>query len=183
MVAGAIAGDVTVTGLRQDSTQADKQILDALDGAGITMEVKASELKIFRAEKIRPITFDLTHCPDLAPPLVALASCAEGESRLFGAGRLLVKESNRAMTLAEESARLGIRVQMEGDVLKIRGGEIEGGNVKAHNDHRIAMAAAVMALKAKSPVRIEGAGCVDKSYPHFFNDLIKLGGEANESIR
>ncbi len=179
LVAAALAGDLTVRGLDPASTQADRKILEALERAGVAVELGTDHLHV-RQSTLRPFTFDITHCPDLAPPLVCLAAGAEGISILRGTGRLREKESDRALTLREEAGRLGIRIDVEGDEMIIHGGTVRGGTSEAHQDHRIAMAAAVMALRAENPVTIHGAECVNKSYPDFFNDLKKLGGIVHE---
>ncbi len=176
LVAGAVAGEVVVKGLDPASTQADRAVLEALDRAGVAVETDGTSLRV-RQSALKPFTFDITHCPDLAPPLVCLAAYAPGRSVLHGAGRLRVKESDRAATLQQEAANLGVRVDVEGDEMIIHGGRVQGGTSEAHHDHRIAMAAAVMALRAETPVTIRGAECVSKSYPAFFDDLRKLGGK------
>ncbi len=175
LVAAALAGDMKIMGLDMTSAQADRRIVEALQRAGVTIEAGEGHLDI-RQQEIRPFTFDITHCPDLAPPLVCLAAAAGGPTVLRGAGRLREKESDRAVTLQELAGRLGVRVDLEGDEMIIHGGTLRGGDAEAHQDHRIAMAAAVMALRAPQPVTIHGAECVNKSYPDFFDDLERLGG-------
>jgi len=179
LVAAALAGDLKVTGLDTQSAQADRAILEALQRAGVAME-EVGEYLLVRQGEIRPFTFDITHCPDLAPPLVCLGAAAPGHTVLRGAGRLREKESDRAETLQELAGRLGVRIDLEGDEMIIHGGTLHGGDAEAHQDHRIAMAAAVMALRAPQPVTIHGAECVNKSYPNFFGDLEKLGGKVKE---
>jgi len=175
LVAAALAGDLKITGLAMTSAQADRKILEALERAGVAVEAADDHLHIRKSE-VRPFTFDITHCPDLAPPLVCLGAAAEGTTVLRGAGRLREKESDRAVTLQELAGRLGVHIDLEGDEMIIHGGTLTGGDAEAHQDHRIAMAAAVMALCAPQPVTIHGAECVNKSYPEFFDDLEKLGG-------
>ena len=85
------------------------------------------------------------------------------------------KESDRATTLAEEFGRLGVSVRRMGDTMEIQGGRVRGAHVDAHNDHRIAMACAVAALRAEGDVALTGETCVSKSYPGFFSDLAALG--------
>ncbi|HOB53699.1 MAG TPA: 3-phosphoshikimate 1-carboxyvinyltransferase [Acidobacteriota bacterium] len=183
LVAGAVAGDVVVTGLDPASTQADHRILEALAAAGAAPEWDAvpggltvtERVRIVRAEP-RAFEIDLTDAPDLFPPLVALAVHARGRSVLGGADRLAHKESDRATALIRMFTGLGGDVRREGDVLVVVGGRrLTGGTVDAGGDHRMAMAAAVAALGAAGPVTIVGAECVRKSYPDFFADLATLG--------
>ena len=98
-------------------------------------------------------------------------------SRIFGCARLRLKESDRLATTASELNRLGADVAVERDSLVIDGRErLAGGTVYAHNDHRIAMMAAVAAVRCEGPVQIVGAEAVDKSYPGFFQHYRELGG-------
>ena len=89
--------------------------------------------------------------------------------------RLAHKESNRGEVLKNEFAKLGVNIQIKDDTMFIEGIKVKSGKVFANNDHRIAMAFAVAALNADNFVEIEGAECVNKTYPEFFNDLEKLG--------
>lgn len=175
LVAGAIAGDITVRGLDPSSTQADKAVLQALQDCGCTISVKEKVIEIGPAD-LKPFHFDATDCPDLFPPLVALAACCEGTSVIEGVGRLAHKESNRALTLQEEFAKLGIEIVLQNDEMLIKGGTgIKGATVHSRHDHRIAMACAVAALKANAGVIIEEADAVNKSYPDFYQHLKQLG--------
>ena len=100
---------------------------------------------------------------------------AEGTSVIKGTSRLENKEGNRAESIREEYAKLGIEVDLdEEDTMKIRGGRIRGGHVHSHDDHRIAMSLAVAALNADTPVVIENPACVAKSFPDFFERLESL---------
>lgn len=179
LVAGAIGGELLVKNLDTSSNQADIKVLEALRMAGAKLEVSNNSVKVSRGN-LKSFSMDINHCPDLAPPLVALASFCEGKSRLTGAKRLFVKESNRAKTLQQEFAKLGIKVEIEEDEIFITGGKVRGGTVYSHGDHRIAMAGAIAAIGGKVPVIIEKAESVAKSWPGFFDDLIKIGGIVNE---
>ncbi len=179
LVAGAIGGEVKVTGIDMESAQADIQVFEALEMAGAKLERGEDSVKVTSSE-LSAFEMDITDCPDLAPPLVCLAANCKGITRLKGAKRLLIKESNRAKTLQEEFAKLGIKVELKEDELLITGGKVKSGNIYSHGDHRIAMAGAVAAIKADGPVFIEHSECVSKSWPGFFKDLKKIGGIVNE---
>lgn len=170
LVAGAIAGEVTVTNLRTGSPQADRAIMEVLEKAGASFTLSGKEIKVTKS-RLRPFVFDAGHCPDLFPPLVSLAAYCGGESIIAGAGRLIHKESNRAETLREEFGKLGISVEYDGDVMRVKGGQVKGGVVHSRGDHRIAMACAVAALAGSADVEIGEAEAVAKSYPRFFDDL------------
>lgn len=174
LVAGAVAGKVTVDAVRMLSKQADTAICTALVRAGASVISEPGSVTA-QARPLHAFEFDATHCPDLFPALAVLAACAEGTTLLRGTSRLVHKESNRAAAIRDEFAKLGIEVDLsEADTMRICGGTIRGGAVEGHNDHRIAMAMAVAALRAEGPVTIAGAECVAKSYPTFFRDLEAL---------
>ena len=176
-VAGAISGRVAIQGMRDDSVQADRKILEAIVDAGADIHFTAGTYVVSPAP-LKAFVFDATECPDLFPPLVALASCCSGISRISGANRLTHKESNRALTLQDVFGKMGIQIDIEGDLMLVHGGTgIHGGQVHSHHDHRIAMAAAVAALNASGPVFIEEAEAINKSYPDFYSHLQALGAE------
>ncbi len=175
LVAAAVAGRVELTGLRQDSSQADKAIIEALKLAGANVEM-SDEICIVERAGLNAFEFDISECPDLAPPLVSLAANCKGISILSGTSRLAVKESNRSAALKEEFARMGVDIELGEDVMKIKGSEIRAARVYSHNDHRIAMAAAVAALNSSGEISIDASECVAKSYPAFFDDIKSLGG-------
>jgi 3-phosphoshikimate 1-carboxyvinyltransferase len=179
LVAGAVAGRLRVSGLRPGSVQADRHVLAALGAAGARVRTFGDGAEAERGD-LRAFTFDATDAPDLLPPLVALACHCAGTSSLTGASRLRNKESDRAAALAEEFGRLGARIAVDGDVIEVRGGMLAGGEVHSAGDHRIAMALAVAGLAARGTVAIDGAECVSKSYPRFFEDLASAGGRIDE---
>lgn len=174
LVAGAIAGPITVRGLDLASAQADKAIVNALmsANAGIAMDGKSIQLV---PDEMNAFEFDATDCPDLFPPLVALAAYCNGTTIIKGVSRLTHKESNRALTLQEEFGKMGVRIELNQDIMLIHGGRgVNGADVHSRHDHRIAMACAVAALKAKGETTIEEAQAVNKSYPDFYKDLKRL---------
>ncbi len=175
LVAGAIAGEMTVFNLHTDSFQGDKGILSALESSGALTEKKSSEITIRKPKKLQAFEFDATDCPDLFPPLVALAAHCQGLSTITGVKRLTHKESNREEALKEEFGKLGIDIKTKGDVMQVHGGTIHPAVTKSHHDHRIAMAVAVAALAGEGQVVIEQAESVKKSYPDFYEDMKKCG--------
>jgi 3-phosphoshikimate 1-carboxyvinyltransferase len=178
LVAGAIAGSITVDNLDIKSAQADKKILEALKAAGakiVTGTTRTGQKYISVTRKdLRAFDFDATHCPDLFPPLVALAANCSGTSRIHGISRLKNKESDRAATLADIFGNTGVPIRFEDDTMLVTGGNLEGGRISSHGDHRIAMAGALAALNSRLGVLIENPGVVNKSYPDFFKDLEAL---------
>jgi 3-phosphoshikimate 1-carboxyvinyltransferase len=174
LVAGAIAGNISVKGLDISSTQADKAILQALKDSGCFLSIQKEVIEIGPAA-LKAFHFDATDCPDLFPPLVALASYCNGQTIIKGVSRLAHKESNRGLTLQEEFAKMGVEIFLQDDEMLVEGGSLKGATVHSRHDHRIAMACAVAALKSNGEVAIEEAEAINKSYPDFYEHLQKLG--------
>jgi 3-phosphoshikimate 1-carboxyvinyltransferase len=175
LVAGAIAGEITVKGLDIYSTQADKAILQALIESQAKISSETKQITIAPA-KLKAFHFDATDCPDLFPPLVALASYCEGTTVIEGVKRLEHKESNRGLALQEEFKKMGVEIELQNDIMLIKGEDsLRAASIHSHHDHRIAMACAVAALKAKGETIIEEAQAVNKSYPNFYAHLRQLG--------
>jgi 3-phosphoshikimate 1-carboxyvinyltransferase len=175
LVAGAIAGEITIKGLNVFSSQADKAILRALTMSEAVVSIAEDQI-VIGPGKLKAFHFDATDCPDLFPPLVALASFCEGTTVIEGVSRLAHKESNRGLTLQEEFGKMGIEITLQDDLMLVKGGTgLKAAIVNSHHDHRIAMACAVAALRAEGETTIEEAEAINKSYPTFYSDLKNLG--------
>ena len=173
LVAGAIAGKVKVENLQLNSSQADRAIINALIYAGAMVSMHDNHVEVSK-HQLNGFDFDATHCPDLFPPLVALASHCDGESKILGVSRLRVKESDRAVTLMDEFVKMGVDVKVEGELMIVKGRAVHSAQVNSNGDHRIAMAVAIAALAGEGTIEIDGAESVSKSYPNFFEDLEKV---------
>lgn len=173
MVAGAVAGEITLTNLSMLSKQADVVVCEALVRAGALLTSEDDTITVEHRDLVA-FEFDATNAPDLFPALAALAAAAKGESVIYGVHRLEHKECNRAEAIVCEYAKLGIEARIEDDALKIVGGDIRSAEVDSHNDHRMAMSLAVSALRSDGAVTIRNAECVAKSYPDFFTVLDML---------
>ncbi len=175
LAAGAIGKTpVTVTGLRADSAQGDRAILSLLRafGAQLEADAEAEAVTVFPAP-LHGIEIDAKQIPDLVPVLAVVAAAAEGDTRITGAGRLRIKESDRIATTAALLRSLGGEVEELADGLLIHGGKpLTGGTVSGAGDHRIVMSAAVASLLCSEPVTILGAEAAKKSYPLFFESAI-----------
>jgi 3-phosphoshikimate 1-carboxyvinyltransferase len=186
LVAGAIAGHVTVKGLDIFSTQADKGILKALMDCGAITSIEPEKISVSSlcgGRELKPFHFNATDCPDLFPPLVALAACCNGTTVIEGVSRLEHKESNRAITLQQEFLKMGVEITLQENLMMIKGGAgIKAAKVFSHHDHRIAMACAVAALKANGETVIEDAEAINKSYPDFYRDLKLLNAAVSLPI-
>lgn len=167
-----------VSGLDPDSTQGDKAIIDVLNkmGAVITENNGCFKADVSALHSCR---IDASDIPDAVPVIAAVAATAEGETVIYNAERLRLKESDRIQTTAHMIRALGGEIAETDDGLIIKGKKIlDGGETPSFNDHRIAMAAAVAACSCKGDVIIRQAEAVNKSYPAFFDDYNKLGGNA-----
>lgn len=185
LVAGAVSGNIVVKGLDVFSTQADKAILQALMDCGCNISIEEKQIVIgppaTGINGLKAFHFNATDCPDLFPPLVALASCCNGTTAIEGVNRLAHKESNRGITLQEEFGKMGIEIKLQDDLMLVEGGTgLKGAIVHSHHDHRIAMACAVAALNATGETIIEEAEAINKSYPDFYEHIKQLGVTVSE---
>lgn len=179
LVASAIAGPFTVQGLSMQSLQADRKILEVLSAAKISYEIAEDSITVLHSEPVS-FEFDAFDCPDLFPPIVALAAMANGTSRIKGLSRLKHKESDRGLTLREEFQKMGANIYEEDDYLCVKGSsQLMGATVSSRGDHRIAMALAIASLRAEGATFIQDAQAINKSYPDFFSDLAKLGASVS----
>jgi len=123
---------------------------------------------------------DISDCPDLLPPLAVMAAVRQGTTRFTNAARLRLKESDRLATTAALVNALGGRAEELPEELIVHGqSALSGGTVDGANDHRIVMAAAIAATACPHPVTILGAEAVNKSYPGFWDDYKRLGGDVH----
>ncbi|MFW5944962.1 MAG: 3-phosphoshikimate 1-carboxyvinyltransferase [Bacteroidota bacterium] len=171
----AIRGNLLISGLNPSSVQGDKKILGVLKACGVKIHYEHGSYFIKHPPELESFDFDATHTPDLFPPLGVLAANCHGTSRIRGVHRLQYKESNRASALLQELGNMGIQASVEDDDrMYIKGNKPKGGPFDSHNDHRMAMAGAMIALASENPVEITNAQAVGKSFPTFFDTLEKL---------
>jgi 3-phosphoshikimate 1-carboxyvinyltransferase len=181
-VAGLI-GDhqLVLKHLKQDSLQGDKEIVDILKRMHADIEYKNGNY-IVNPSKTTGTTIDLSQVPDLGPMLMGLAGVSEGTTTFINYERLRIKESDRVEAMKDVLSRFGVEMKEFHDKIEIEGKPQLKGNIEidTFNDHRIAMAASVLAIRAKGDVVIKGAECVEKSYPIFFEVYKKVGGDVDE---
>ncbi len=171
---GAISGEVTMNGLELSSKQGDAEILSILERFGAKITAEQNRVTVSRSH-LHGIDINAKNIPDLVPVIAAVASIAEGRTMICGASRLRLKESDRLFSTSEMLRSLGADIEVTSDGLVICGKpHLNGGTVSAHNDHRIAMTAAVAALVCNSPVTVDGAEATEKSYPSFWKDIEKI---------
>lgn len=180
IVAGLLGGEVTCLDMKKDSLQGDKVIIDIARSMGANIEVLDDKI-IVHPSRTYGAVVDAAQCPDLVPAIAALAAVSEGETRIINAERVRIKESDRLKAMCTELNKIGADVAETKDGLIIKGKfMLEGGVVDGWNDHRIVMALAVVASKCMGDLTIEGSEAITKSYPTFFKDFKKLGGEVDE---
>jgi len=179
LAAGAINGDVEVSGLDLESKQGDREIIEILKRMSAEIEVKDNSVRI-RTSNLKGIQVDVKDIPDLVPILAVLGCFAEGETRIYNAKRLRDKESDRLDAISTELKKMGADIGKEEGGLVVRSTKLSGARINPHNDHRIAMALSVAGLNAEGETVIGNSSCVRKSYPRFFEDVMKLGGNVNK---
>lgn len=180
LAAGALAGRVEVANLNLRSLQGDKVLVYFLPSMGAPVSLSSSSVTVRKAT-LRPIKADLTDCIDLLPTVAALAAATAGTSELTGISRARLKESDRVAALREELPKLGATIAEEPDRLMITGGGLHGGTVDSHGDHRIAMALSLLGLVTDG-VTIEGAECVAKTFPTYWDILTSLGAQVRTDV-
>jgi 3-phosphoshikimate 1-carboxyvinyltransferase len=172
---GAVADGVEVANLNPASLQGDRVMLDLLRDMGAVVEVKPDSIAV-RKSRLRGIRADLSNCIDLLPTMAVLAAEAEGVSQFVGIERARLKESNRVAAVKEGLERMGVEVGEAKDTLTVVGTGSRGAVIDSHDDHRIAMAFSILGALTGDTV-IDGAECVNKTFPRFWDILRSIGGE------
>ncbi len=174
---GALLGKTQQTKVNFNSTQGDKIIANILESMGAG--VKRADGLIVKKAKLSAINFDATNNPDIVPILAVLCANAVGVSTILGVDRLIEKESDRLNETLEMLRAFSIECSTDGESMTIKGGKPVGTKYASANDHRMAMSATVLAMSAKTPSEIDGVECVKKSYPNFFEDVKRIGGNVD----
>lgn len=182
LVAGVLNGDIEITGMDMNSKQGDMAIVDILKRMGAQIDIKGISIRCTKSH-LKATDIDASNIPDLVPVLAVAASLAEGETRIYNAERLRLKESDRLKTTSEAILSLGGQIHETDDGLVIFGKpSLDSGQCDSFNDHRIAMSLAVASVSCTAPVIIERAQAVQKSYPDFFEDMKLLGAKIEEIL-
>ncbi len=174
LVAAAIGHPLVISGLNMRSLQADKELLKALMSAGCRLSIGEDVIRV-DGSNLEAFEFDASDCPDLFPALVVLASKCNGITRIHGAKRLIHKESDRGIALQSEFGKMGLRIELEDDLMLIHGtGKLHGAEVDSHHDHRIAMCLGIAGTIATGDTILTNADSVSKSYPDFWKCFNRL---------
>lgn len=180
LVAGVVGGDIVCHDLDENSLQGDKVVVDIIKAMKGNLFEENRKIIATTSATVGTV-IDGSECPDIIPVLAVLAALSEGTTEIINAGRLRIKECDRLSAVASELTKLGADIEEKKDGLIIKGKkELTGGEVESFNDHRIAMALAVAAIRCKEPVTIKDSGCIKKSYPTFWEHYKKLGGKLDE---
>ena len=178
LVLGAINNGITVQGLNLESVQGDKEILEILKKANAKIDVNENAITVCKGQ-LKGFTMDANNCPDLVPICAVLGANASGKTVINNIERLRIKESDRVLSTIQMLKAFGIGAEEKDNAIIINGGSPKGGVVNTFNDHRIAMASAILASVAEGESQIIDAGAVNKSYPTFFEDYKSVGGKAS----
>lgn len=175
LAAGAVGREsVLVTGLRADSLQGDRAMLDILRAMGASVEVRDDGILV-SPSKLSGITVDMGACPDLVPTVAMTAAFADGETRITNVAHLRIKECDRLSACAAELSRIGVQVEEGPDFLAVHGKAPakpsipEGTVFETYNDHRIAMAVSLLGLAHGEKITVADPSVVRKSFPEFWN--------------
>ena len=176
LVAGALGGKVTVTGMDMKDPQGDKKLLEILEMVGCKVEYSGDEITCTKADELKAIEINMGEIPDLFPIVAVLLSTAKGTSRIYGAPQLRFKESDRIAMTEKMLKTLGADITGTEDGCVINGVErLHGGRIEHDGDHRMMMAAAVASIIADGPVSMADDGCWNVSYPGFVEQMQSLG--------
>lgn len=172
--AAVTGGEVVVRGVLP-SRQGDSAIVDILGrmGAEISWDRVEGVLRI-KGRELHGVDVDASLTPDLVPTIAVLGALAKGKTVVSNAEHVRHKETDRLHAMATELSKMGADIRERPDGLEIVGGELHGGDVKGHDDHRIVMALAIAGMAAGN-TRIDTAECVDVSYPGFFQEMARIG--------
>lgn len=170
---GAVAGNMRISNLHLLTYQGDKAIVDLLGMMGAEVKTDGRDI-IVKKGCLKAIKTDLGECIDLLPTMAVLAALADGRSEFTGIRRARLKESNRVTSVREGLEKAGIRTSEEENRLCIMGGKTQAAVIDSKNDHRIAMAFSLLGV-ASGGITLEGAECVSKTYPEYWQILNSLG--------
>ena len=172
-VPAIVGGTVRVDGLGSASLQGDVAFVDLLARMGARVEQTATSTTVHGTGRLLGIEADLSAISDTAQTLAAVAAFADGPTRITGIGFIRRKETDRVAAMVTELRRVGVDAEEEADGIVVRPGPIRAATVETYDDHRMAMAFALLGLRAPG-IAIADPGCVAKTYPGFWRMLASL---------
>ncbi len=172
LAAGALAGDIEVKGIGENSIQGDVKFTEALALMGAKIQTLEASIKVSKVTTLQAINLDCNHIPDAAMTLAVLALFANGTTKLHNIGSWRVKETDRIKAMATELKKLGAAVVEGEDFIEITPPLHIKENVEidTYDDHRIAMCFSLVSLK-NIAITINDPACVNKTFPTYFEVL------------
>jgi 3-phosphoshikimate 1-carboxyvinyltransferase len=170
--AAAILGSIEVSGINKNSIQGDLNFLKVINKMGASIEYHENSVKVTRKDRLKGLDIDCKEIPDAAMTLAVMAIFAKGKTVLRNIGSWRVKETDRIHAMESELKKLGAHVSSTIDSISISPPSVISNNVviNTYDDHRMAMCFALVTLANKT-VTINDPGCVNKTYPNFFQDF------------
>lgn len=178
---GAVKDPITVSGLNLESVQGDCAILEILEKFGAKVTWEKDYVTVSKGE-LHGIDAEVSKIPDLVPAIAAISAFADSKTILRNVGRLRLKESDRVEAIIKLLSGFGVKAYavtegdtenliIEGNSLQTEPKECASGAIfcDGFNDHRIVMAAAILAYGFNTPVNIKDGEAINKSFPNFFD--------------
>lgn len=173
--AGIINGDIKIKDIPTDSLQPDKAIINIIKQMNGKMTLANNSYHFYKSNTTG-LDIDVSQHPDIGPILSILGGLSKGQTKLLKAKRLKIKETDRLKAIYDILTKLNINASLGQESLSIIGkDEFSGSEFDSYNDHRMVMSLAIAALRNTTPLTINNAQAINKSYPTFFEDLKSLG--------
>ncbi len=179
-----VGGRVRVDGLGTASLQGDVAFVDLLERMGARVERTAASITVHGTGQLHGIDVDMSQISDTAQTLAVVAAFADGPTRIHGVGFIRHKETDRIGNVVTELRRAGIDAVEEPDGFVVRPGPIRPALIETYDDHRMAMAFALLGLRSPG-IRIADPGCVAKTFPGYWNLLadLRLSGQGPTRVQ
>lgn len=177
MAAGAMgSGQIRLEGLDPNDSQGDKALLEILERMGAEIHADHTKVVIQGGRRLKGVAMNANAIPDLLPTLAVLGTQAEGKTEIYGVPQARLKETDRIHSMTEGLRRMGARVEEKPEGMVIYPADLRGAQLKGYGDHRTVMALTLAGLLAEGETVISEAESIDKTYPHYFDEIKRLGG-------
>lgn len=174
-LAAITQGQVKVKHVTRNAKQGDIRFLEVLEKMGCRVIVEHDGICVVGGDVLNGVTVDMRNFSDTFMTVAAVACFAQGETHITGLAHTRLQESDRVSAMAEGLTRLGVKVKTTADSIHIypQASTLKAAVVEGHNDHRIAMSLALIGIKQRG-VMINGAECVSKTCPDYFERMVKI---------
>lgn len=164
--------ELEIQGVDMQDVQGDKAVIPVLEKMGAKFTIAGKTLFVHKGSSLKGMKIDVNDFID-ALPILAVAGCfAEGKTEIVNGAIARKKESDRIASIVSELKKMGAKIEETPDGVIVEASSLRGAEVNSFSDHRIALSLAVAALGAKGQTTIQGAECINKSYPTFCKDLM-----------